>query len=117
MAGLQENDQWEDEVYQLETEDYAEGGLNGVLNVPAKQLANRTLFLKNRLGTDYVENKTGSTNSCVLAHTPVSGAATQVFINRLLAIQGEDYTLAGKTITFTPAILADDDLRVIYRGA
>jgi hypothetical protein len=116
MAGLQENGQWEEEVYRLETDDYAEGGLTGVLNIPAKQLANRTRFLRNRLGTDYVENKTGATNSCVLAKTPVSGAAVMVFINRLLAIQGDDYNLAGETITFTPAISADDDLRVIYRG-
>jgi hypothetical protein len=116
MADLQENAQWEQGVYQYESDDYAEGGVAGVLNVPLRQLANRTAFLKGKLGTDYVENKTGSTINCELAYTPVSSAVVQVFIGRLLAVQGVDYTIAGKTITFIPAIAADDDVRVYYRG-
>jgi hypothetical protein len=116
MAALQENDQWEEEIYQWESDDYAEGGAAGVMTLPPRQLANRTRFLRNRLGTDYVENKTGSTINCELAHTPVSDACVQVFIGRLLAVQGLEYTIVGKTITFIPAIQAGDDVRVYYRG-
>jgi hypothetical protein len=105
-----------DDVYQLEEADPVQGGAGGISNRPAQALVNRTKWLKDQLGTDTNENKTGSTISCVLAKTPVSDSAVQVFINRLLAIQGDDYTIAGKTITFTPAITAADDVRVIYRG-
>ena len=48
MAGLVEVSQWEDEIYQLETTDPVEGGPNGIDNKQAKQLANRTQFLKDK---------------------------------------------------------------------
>ncbi|MBY7994812.1 hypothetical protein KW438_05135 [Vibrio fluvialis] len=48
MAGLVEIAQWEDEIYQLETTDPVEGGADGIDNKQAKQLANRTQFLKNK---------------------------------------------------------------------
>jgi hypothetical protein len=105
-----------DDVYQLEEADPVQGGAGGISNRQGQQLANRTEYLKARLGNDYSENKTGSTNTAVLAHTPVSDACVQVFIGRLLAVQGEDYMIAGNTITFTPAIAAEDDVRVYYRG-
>nr|SAY44563.1 Phage T4 tail fiber [Serratia marcescens] len=46
MSNLTEKDQWEDGIYQLETSDPVLGGPDGVSNKPAKQLANRTLWLK-----------------------------------------------------------------------
>lgn len=46
MAGLVETVQWEDEIYQLETTDPVEGGPEGIDNKQAKQLANRTAFLR-----------------------------------------------------------------------
>ncbi|MGY2573759.1 hypothetical protein [Vibrio sp. C8] len=49
MAGLVEVSQWEDEIYQLETTDPVEGGPDGIDNRQAKQLANRTLYLKQQL--------------------------------------------------------------------
>ncbi|MDG4811644.1 hypothetical protein P8629_01365, partial [Hydrogenovibrio sp. 3SP14C1] len=54
MANLPETAQWEAGVYQLETTDPVEGGPNGIDNEQAKQLANRTAFLKGQL-----EAKTG----------------------------------------------------------
>lgn len=48
MAGLVEVSQWEDEIYQLETTDPVEGGPDGIDNRQAKQLANRTQFLKDK---------------------------------------------------------------------
>lgn len=46
MANLVEQSQWENGIYQLETLDPVEGGPNGIDNLQAKQLGNRTLFLK-----------------------------------------------------------------------
>ena len=49
MANLQETAQWETGIYQLETSDPVMGGADGVDNRQAKQLGNRTLWLKNEL--------------------------------------------------------------------
>lgn len=49
MADLIETAQWEAGVYQLETTDLVEGGPDGIDNQQAKQLANRTAYLKAQL--------------------------------------------------------------------
>ncbi len=49
MANLQETGQWELGIYQLETSDPVMGGADGIDNRQAKQLGNRTLWLKNEL--------------------------------------------------------------------
>lgn len=46
MAKLSESATWEDGIYQLELNDPVEGGPDGVDNLQAKQLANRTAYLK-----------------------------------------------------------------------
>lgn len=46
MANLQETPQWESGVYQIEETDPVQGGPNGIDNLPHKQLANRTAYLK-----------------------------------------------------------------------
>jgi len=46
MTNLVETPQWEPGIYQLETLDPVEGGPNGIDNLQAKQLGNRTQFLK-----------------------------------------------------------------------
>lgn len=51
MAGLKEQEKWEEEVYQIEENDPVHGGENGVTNKPAKQLANRTKWLKKKVET------------------------------------------------------------------
>ncbi|MGG5542962.1 hypothetical protein P4G95_14385 [Burkholderia vietnamiensis] len=46
MTNLVEIERWEDGVYQLETSDPVVGGPEGIDNLQAKQLANRTRYLK-----------------------------------------------------------------------
>lgn len=46
MANLPESSLWETGIYQLEETDPVQGGANGIDNKQAKQLANRTVFLK-----------------------------------------------------------------------
>jgi hypothetical protein len=53
MANLTEITQFDTSVYQIETTDPVLGGANGIANVQAKQLANRTQYLKVR--TDQVD--------------------------------------------------------------
>lgn len=50
MAHLPETATWDDGVYQIETTDPVLGGPNGTSNAPLKNLANRTLYLKQQLG-------------------------------------------------------------------
>ncbi len=51
MATLAEVKQWIAGIYQIETTDFVEGGATGVANLQAKQLADRTAYLK-----DLIEN-------------------------------------------------------------
>lgn len=49
MADLIETVQWEATIYQLETTDPVKGGNDGISNRQAKQLANRTAYLKQQV--------------------------------------------------------------------
>ena len=46
MADLTETSEWPAGIYQLETDDPVQGGSDGISNRQAKQLANRTTYLK-----------------------------------------------------------------------
>lgn len=50
MADLPEINEWPEGIYQLETSDPVLGGPEGIDNLQAKQLANRTKWLKDQLG-------------------------------------------------------------------
>jgi hypothetical protein len=54
MPDLEESSVYEPGIYQLETTDPVMGGVNGVDNLQAKQLANRTVWLKDK--TDSLES-------------------------------------------------------------
>lgn len=49
MATLKETAQWEDGIYRIEQTDPVVGGEDGIDNIQAKQLGNRTLYLKKKL--------------------------------------------------------------------
>ncbi len=49
MANLVETSTWESGIYQWETTDPVEGGVAGIDNVPTRQLANRSLWLKDQI--------------------------------------------------------------------
>lgn len=46
MAGVTESNNWSTEIYRFETEDVVEGGEDGLDNLPGKQLAGRTNWLR-----------------------------------------------------------------------
>ncbi|MEQ9945509.1 phage tail protein [Pectobacterium aroidearum] len=68
MANLSENPQWVDGIYQIETSDPVMAGPNGVSNRQAKELANRTSYLKKE------QEKTGSD---LATHTAAADPHTQ----------------------------------------
>lgn len=49
MTHLVETARWEDGIYQFETSDPVVGGPDGIDNLPTRQLANRTLYLKGQV--------------------------------------------------------------------
>ena len=49
MANLSEETKWENGIYQLEIDDPLQGGPDGIDNIQAKQLANRTRYLKAKI--------------------------------------------------------------------
>lgn len=68
MANLPETPQWEDGIYQIEVSDPVLGGPDGITNRPLKQLASRTLYLK---------QKTEEGSSSLAAHIAAADPHTQ----------------------------------------
>ncbi|PID61714.1 MAG: hypothetical protein CR974_04085 [Gammaproteobacteria bacterium] len=68
MANLKEQKQWEEFIYQLSTSDPVLGGENGVSNKPLRQLANRTLFLKDFADSLQKQIDDGMATGVVLSH-------------------------------------------------
>jgi hypothetical protein len=60
----------------------------------------------------------GVNTSFTLAHSP-EGSTLMVYVNGLLMLQGGDYTLSAKTITFLTGAVpeAGDWMRAAYRKA
>ncbi|EOC0922462.1 tail fiber protein [Cronobacter sakazakii] len=59
MANLPETPQWEDGIYLIEVSDPVLGGPDGITNRPLKQLASRTVYLKQQVekgGSDLAEH-------------------------------------------------------------
>ncbi|STZ63780.1 Uncharacterised protein [Moraxella lacunata] len=84
MANLQETPTWEAGIYQLETSDPVMGGENGIDNRAPRQLANRTLWLKNELA-----RQIGAVNSGKLGKTENAVSATKLATARNIAMTGD----------------------------
>ena len=79
MANLREENKWEAGIYQLETTDPVVGGVDGISNKQANQLANRTSFLKQQ-----VENNQNSLNSAIAQKRDISDSYNKTEVNNLL---------------------------------
>ena len=84
MANLQETSTWEAGIYQLETSDPVMGGENGIDNRAPRQLANRTLWLKNELA-----RQIGAVNSGKLGKTENAVSAAKLATARNIAMTGD----------------------------
>lgn len=70
MANLKETAQWEDGIYRIEQTDPVVGGEDGIDNIQAKQLGNRTLYLK-RNWKKWKERWTAMRRTCRKRSLPV----------------------------------------------
>lgn len=82
MAELTESPVWEEGIYQIEPTDQASGGPDGVANVQARQLANRTSYLRNR--------------DVIVEGTAEFGASESVVID--IGLQAEDQYEIGLSV-------------------
>ena len=100
MANISETAEWTEGVYQLETTDPVEGGPEGVDNLQAKQLANRTKYLK-ALVEGLAEGKQP------LDATLTALAAIATAANQLIYATGSN-TFATTALTAFARTLLDD---------
>ena len=77
MANLVETARWEAGIYQWETSDPVQGGPNGIDNRPTRELANRTLWLKNELAK--AVESIGSNKTAADQALALKAAAATVF--------------------------------------
>ncbi|WP_245193473.1 tail fiber protein [Aggregatibacter sp. 2125159857] len=77
MGKITEQQQWEEDIYLIEKQDKVLGGELGVINVQAKQLANRTKYLKGQVDTINLD-RTGYAPKASPAFTGVPTAPTAV---------------------------------------
>ena len=94
MANLAEETKWENGIYQLEIDDPLQGGPDGIDNVQAKQLANRTRYLKGKI--EHTQEK--------IAPVETSNEAENAY-----AI-GEQFLLNDVLYTATAAIAVGDTI-------
>lgn len=100
MANLAELEQWEAGIRQFETEDVVEGGVEGVDNIPLRQLANRTAWLKAQI-------LALGDNKQPLDGTLTALAALATVADRIIYSTGPD-TFAQTPITAFIRTLLDD---------
>ena len=75
MGKITEQQQWEENIYLIEKQDKVLGGELGVINIQAKQLANRTKYLKGQVDT-INQDRTGYANKASPAFTGIPTAPT-----------------------------------------
>lgn len=93
MSNLSETSTYEAGIYQLETTDPVVGGPSGISNQQAKQLANRTKYLK-----DHVDALETSTSTTAPQFDNDTSPATTAFVQRAL---GNLRSVAGISTTAT----------------
>lgn len=86
MANIRENKIWEEGIYQLEVTDPVVGGIDGISNKQAKQLANRTGYLKEQL-----ENDKNSVDTALAKKRDVEDSYSKIEVD-------ENLTAIGTTI-------------------
>lgn len=99
MANLPEQAVWETGVYQLETSDPVMGGVDGVDNKQAKQLANRTRYLKAEV------EKRASLASPALTGVPTAPTASQSTNNTQIATTAFVKSAIAALVGSAPAAL------------
>jgi len=124
MTNLVETDEFTAGIYQLEIADAPEGGVLGIDNVPPRQLANRTLWLKNRLAEHsaavdpHPQYMTASESDAVIAAAIAalvgSTPAALDTLNELAAALGNDPNFAASLNSAIAARLTQAQADELY---
>jgi hypothetical protein len=102
MANLPEAASWETGIYQLEETDPVQGGPNGIDNTQAKQLANRTVYLKSQIET--IGSGKQPLDQTLSAIAALTGIADQ-----MIYFTGQDTVALTPITTFIRTLLNDGD--------
>ena len=102
MSNLNVTATWEPGIYQLEEEDLVQGGPDGIDNVQAKQLANRTAYLKQAV--EGLSNGKQPLDGTLTAIAALVGAA-----DRLAYFTGNDALALTAFTAFARTLLAAAD--------
>lgn len=124
MANLIEQVTWEPGVYQFETTDPVEGGPNGVDNLPHKQLANRTAYLK--AAADNLGARVNQVEQSVSPETQnidTAGIETAIHLAALALQEGENMrrrvlaqgaTVIKNKYVIQGFVLSKSDIRALH---
>ncbi|MDP8162793.1 pyocin knob domain-containing protein [Pasteurella skyensis] len=113
MANLEEKNKWENGIYRIEEDDPVLGGEDGISNKAAKQLANRTLYLKNtieNLDNDVIHNskKSDAVNSAS-QDTVATSKAVKTTYDKAKEIADTAFLYKNKTVRSIAEILKLED--------
>lgn len=123
MANLPETPVWETGIYQLEETDPVQGGPNGIDNQQGKQLANRTLWLKQlaeNLGTGKLDLSALATQAEAVAGTDNTKWMTPLRVAQaivaLATVAAASETVSGKVelATVAETITGTDTVRATH---
>ena len=106
MGKITEQQQWEEDIYLIEKQDKVLGGELGVINIQAKQLANRTKYLKDQV--DIInQDRTGYAPKASPAFTgvPTAPTANQNSNNTQIATTAFVKTAVANLVGSAPAAL------------
>lgn len=115
MGKITEQQQWEEDIYLIEKQDKVLGGELGVINIQAKQLANRTKYLKDQVD-GINRDRTGYAPKASPAFTgvPTAPTANQNSNNTQIATTAFVKTAVANLVGSAPAAL--DTLEELARA-
>ena len=102
MANVTEQSNWELGIYQIETSDAVIGGVGGIANRQALQLANRTLWLKNQVAGLGTGKQDADSTLAALANLTTSA-------NQMIYATGADQFALTPLTAFIRTLLDDAD--------
>jgi len=104
MPGIKEKETWSNEIYQLEITDPVQGGENGIDNLPHKNLADRTQWLKeHKANKEGDETKTFKVKDATNSKEAINKGQLDTAFNNFQAIPRGVITMWSGSISTIPS--------------